>query len=43
MLVQGCERKAAIKKFIVKMLVARWCSEFSDCILSPQAYLHYLH
>jgi hypothetical protein len=28
------------KKFIVKLLVAMWRSEISECILSPQAYLH---
>jgi hypothetical protein len=26
--------------FIVKVLVITWCSEISDCVLSPQAYLH---
>jgi len=28
------------KKFIVKVHVTTWRSEISDCILSPQAYLH---
>jgi hypothetical protein len=28
------------QKFIVKVLVATWRSEISDCVLSPQASLH---
>jgi hypothetical protein len=28
------------QKFIVKVLVTMWHSEISDCVLSPQAYLH---
>jgi hypothetical protein len=27
------------QKFIVKVLVATWRFEISDCVLSPQAYL----
>jgi hypothetical protein len=41
LLPQGCERKAAKQKFILKVLMATWRSEISDCILNPQAYLHY--
>jgi hypothetical protein len=29
-----------LKKIIVKVLMATWRSEISDCVLSPQAYLH---
>jgi hypothetical protein len=28
------------KKIIVKVLVITWRFEISDCVLSPQAYLH---
>jgi hypothetical protein len=28
------------KKIILKVLVVMWRSEISDCVLSPQAYLH---
>jgi hypothetical protein len=28
------------KTFIVKVLVIAWHSEISDCVLSPQAYVH---
>jgi hypothetical protein len=37
---QGCERKAARQNLILKVLMATWRSEISDCVLSPQAYLH---
>jgi hypothetical protein len=37
---QGCEKKATRQKFIVKVLMAMSRSKISNCILSPQAYLH---
>jgi hypothetical protein len=34
------KRRQQEKKIIVKVLVATWRSEISDCVLNLQAYLH---
>jgi hypothetical protein len=40
-IIQGLWREGIKKKkIIVKVLVATWRSEISNCVLNPQAYLH---